>query len=81
MDGMKHWTPVAGMPQGSVISPLLANLYLHGLDELISDAGIHYARFADDFVALCRTRQEAEAAIASAPAQAGEASRLWPDDT
>ena len=63
MDGMNRWTPVAGTPQGSVISPLLANLYLHGLDELLNDAGLHYARFADDFVALCRTRQEAEATL------------------
>jgi len=64
MDGMKRWTPVAGTAQGSVISPLLANLYLHGLDEVISEAGCQYARFADDFVALCHTRQEAEATLA-----------------
>lgn len=33
-DGMKRWTPVSGTPQGAVISPLLANLYLHDLDQL-----------------------------------------------
>ena len=60
MEGMKRWTPIAGTPQGSVISPLMSNLYLHGLDVLLSEAGYRYARFADDFVALCRTRQEAE---------------------
>ncbi len=64
MEGMKRWTPVAGTPQGSVISPLMSNLYLHGLDRLLSEAGYKYARFADDFVALCHTRQEAEAALA-----------------
>lgn len=64
MEGMKRWTPVAGTPQGSVISPLMSNLYLHGLDVLLSEAGQKYARFADDFVALCRTRQEAEAVLA-----------------
>ena len=64
VDGMAHWTPVAGTPQGSVISPLLSNLYLHGLDEVLSESGCKYARFADDFVALCRTRQEAEAILA-----------------
>ena len=64
VDGMAHWTPVAGTPQGSVISPLLSNLYLHGLDEVLSESGCKYARFADDFVALCRTRQDAVAILA-----------------
>jgi len=64
MDGIKRWTPVAGTPQGSVISPLMSNLYLHDLDGLLSEAEHKYARFADDFVALCRTRQEAEAVLA-----------------
>jgi RNA-directed DNA polymerase len=63
MEGMWRWTPVAGTPQGSVISPLLSNLYLHGLDEVLSESGCRYARFADDFVALCRTRLEAEAVL------------------
>jgi RNA-directed DNA polymerase len=82
MDGMKRWTPVAGTPQGSVISPLLANLYLHGLDEHLSEAGYPYARFADDFVALCRTRQEAEAALAMIQAWVEKHGlRLHPDKT
>lgn len=58
--GMNQWTPTAGTPHGSVISPLMSNLYLHGLDELMSNSGAKYVRFADDFVAMCRTRQEAE---------------------
>ena len=60
IEGMKHWTPVAGTPQGSVISPLMANLYLHSLDEMLSSDGHEYVRFADDFVVMCRTRHEAE---------------------
>jgi len=60
IEGMSQWTPVAGTPQGSVISPLMSNLYLHGLDELLSNSDIRYVRFADDFVAMCRTRQDAE---------------------
>jgi RNA-directed DNA polymerase len=59
-EGMKRWTPISGTTQGSVISPLMSNLYLHGLDDLFSEAGVKYVRFADDFVALCRTQQEAE---------------------
>jgi RNA-directed DNA polymerase len=45
MEGMWRWTPVAGTPQGSVISPLLSNLYLHGLDEVLSESGCRYAFF------------------------------------
>ena len=60
IEGMKHWTPVAGTPQGSVISPLMANLYLHGLDEMVSSDEHKYVRFADDFVVMCRTRREAD---------------------
>ena len=63
IEGMKHWTPMAGTPQGSVISPLMANLYLNGLDKLLSTAEHQYVRFADDFVVMCRTRQEAEAVL------------------
>jgi RNA-directed DNA polymerase len=64
LEGLNRWTPVAGTPQGSVISPLMSNLYLHGLDRLMSKGGHRYVRFADDFVALCRTRQEAEGVFA-----------------
>jgi RNA-directed DNA polymerase len=64
LDGMKVWSPVAGTPQGAVISPLLANLYLHPLDVLLNEKGHHMVRYADDFVVLCRSRDEAEAALA-----------------
>lgn len=82
MEGMKRWTPIAGTPQGSVISPLMSNLYLHGLDVLLSEAGYIYTRFADDFVALCRTRQEAEAVLAKIQAWVEQNGlRLHPDKT
>ena len=82
MEGMERWTPIAGTPQGSVISPLMSNLYLHGLDVLMSEAGHRYVRFADDFVALCRTRQEAEAVLATIQAWVEEKGlRLHPDKT
>ena len=52
-----------GSPQGAVISPLLANIYLDPLDAFIAGRGYRMARYADDFVILCRTREEAEAAL------------------
>ena len=63
MDGMERWTPVGGTPQGAVLSPLLANLYLHPLDKLITEAGLKMVRYADDFVILCRSQAEAETAL------------------
>jgi RNA-directed DNA polymerase len=63
MHDMERWTPTGGTPQGAVISPLLANIYLHPLDEVIRMDGYRMARYADDFVILCRTREEADAAL------------------
>ena len=64
LHGMERWTPAGGTPQGAVISPLLANLYLHPLDELLAGKGYRMVRYADDFVVLCRSREDAEAALA-----------------
>jgi len=61
--GMERWTPMAGTPQGAVISPLLANIYLHPLDEVMASRGYRMVRYADDFVVLCKSRGEAEAAL------------------
>jgi RNA-directed DNA polymerase len=61
--GLERWTPSAGTPQGAVISPLLANIYLHPLDELMASRGYRMVRYADDFVVLCKSREEAEAAL------------------
>ena len=60
----ERWTPTAGAPQGAVISPLLANIYLHPLDERMAALGYRMVRYADDFVVLCRSREEAAAALA-----------------
>jgi RNA-directed DNA polymerase len=64
MDDMKRWTPTAGSPQGAVISPLLANIYLHELDVEMREAGLVMIRYADDAVVLCRSREEAQSALA-----------------
>jgi len=51
-----------GVLQGSPLSPLLANIYLHPFDVSILGSGFHLARFADDWVILCPTQERAEAA-------------------
>jgi RNA-directed DNA polymerase len=63
MDGLNEWTPETGTPQGAVISPLLANLYLNPLDHLLAEAGFAMIRYADDFVIMCRSREEADRAL------------------
>jgi RNA-directed DNA polymerase len=63
MDGLEIWTPDQGTPQGAVISPLLANLCLNPLDHLMVQKGYALVRYADDFVILCRSREEAERAL------------------
>lgn len=62
-DGLEEWTPEEGTPQGAVISPLLANVYLHPVDLLMAAAGFEMVRYADDFVIMCRSQAEAEAAL------------------
>jgi len=64
LDGMTEWTPEAGAPQGAVLSPLLSNIYLNPLDHALAQAGFEMVRYADDFVILCRTAEEAERALA-----------------
>ena len=63
LEGLSRWTAETGTPQGAVISPLLANVYLDPLDHLMADGGIEMVRYADDFVLLCRSAQEANAAL------------------
>jgi RNA-directed DNA polymerase len=63
-DGLEHWTPQSGAPQGAIISPLLSNLYLNDLDHTMASAGYQMTRYADDLVIQCQTREEAEAALA-----------------
>ena len=54
---------VKGTPQGGVISPLLANTALDHLDWYLEDQNLHFVRYADDFVVMCKTRKEAEKAL------------------
>lgn len=63
MESCKVWTPAAGTPAGAVLSPLLANIYLHDLDVQMTQGGYRMIRYADDFVILCNTEKEAEKAL------------------
>jgi RNA-directed DNA polymerase len=72
LEELNRWTPEEGTPQGAVISPLLANLYLNPLDHKLAAAGYEMVRYADDFVILCRSPEEAELALALV--------RQWTDD-
>ncbi len=66
LDGATLMHPEAGTPQGGVISPLLANVYLNALDRAWEDGHGGYGvlvRYADDLVVLCRTKAQAEAAL------------------
>jgi RNA-directed DNA polymerase len=63
LDGLREWTPEMGSPQGAVVSPLLSNIYLNPLDHLMAREGFAMVRYADDFVILCRSPEEASRAL------------------
>ncbi|MFB7142118.1 group II intron reverse transcriptase/maturase [Gottfriedia sp. NPDC056225] len=60
--GKKHVT-TQGTPQGGVISPLFSNIYLDSFDHEMVDKGYRLTRFADDWVVLCKTRNDAVKAL------------------
>lgn len=65
LDGLSTWTPEEGTPQGAVISPLLANIYLDPLDHAMAEQGFAMVRYADDFVIMCRSADDAQRALAA----------------
>jgi RNA-directed DNA polymerase len=79
---MARWRPTTGTPQRAVLSPLLANLYLHPLDLLMERNGYKMVRYADDFVILCASEDEAKAALRQVAAWVCENGlTLHPDKT
>lgn len=65
LEELKGWQPTErGTPQGAVVSPMLANLYLNPLDHEMVRRGWEMVRYADDFVVLCRTKEAADAVLA-----------------
>ena len=79
----RNWQPTErGTPQGGVISPLLANLYLDPFDHQMARMGWELVRYADDFVILCRSEAEAHAALGQVQAWVKEAGlSLHPEKT
>jgi RNA-directed DNA polymerase len=64
MDSAKGWQPTEqGTPQGAVISPLLSNIYLNGLDWQMAQSGFEMVRYADDFIVLCSSQEQAQEAL------------------
>lgn len=63
MEATSKWTPEEGIPQGSTVGPLLANIYLHPLDKAMGRVGWEVTRYADDLVIQCRNEGEARAAL------------------
>ena len=63
MEEMESWENESGTPQGGVISPLLANIYLNPLDWLMAESGLEMVRYADDIVVLCRTEEKSQEAM------------------
>jgi RNA-directed DNA polymerase len=82
VDGVRTET-VTGTPQGGVISPLLANIFLHAFDRAWAESGTgELVRYADDFVVLCSSRSQAEEAQRRAAAILGSLGlELHPDKT
>jgi RNA-directed DNA polymerase len=82
LDGLREWTPEEGSPQGGCISPLLSNIYLNPLDHLMAQQGFEMVRYADDFVILCRSPEEAAQALALVQQWTAEAGlKLHPEKT
>ena len=64
MESGKGWQPTeTGTPQGAVISPLLANIYLNPLDHWMAQQGWLMVRYADDFIILCASAEEAQTVL------------------
>ena len=82
METAEGWTPEEGTPQGTVISPLLSNIYLDPLDHRMERSGVEMVRYADDFVILCPSEAEARRALEQVQAWTAEAGlRLHPEKT
>jgi RNA-directed DNA polymerase len=82
LDGLREWTPEEGSPQGGCISPMLSNVSLNPLDHWMTQQGFERVRYADDFVILCRSPEEAATALTLVQQGTAEAGlKLHPEKT
>ena len=63
LDGVTEVETEAGAPQGAVLSPLLSNIYLNPLDHVMAGEGWEMIRYADDFIILCQSQEQAQQAL------------------
>lgn len=81
-DGQRIYPLQRGIPQGSVVSPMLANLFLDELDENLALFGQTLVRYADDFLVLCKSPEQAAEALELTDYLLAELElRLHPDKT
>lgn len=65
-----------GTPQGAVLSPILSNLYLHSFDQFAVSKNVPYVRYADDFLFLTETKEQAEEILAKTESHLKEKLKL-----
>jgi RNA-directed DNA polymerase len=83
LEAGQNWQPTEqGTPQGSVISPLLSNIYLNPLDHQMAQQGYEMVRYADDLVVCCPSEAQAHQALATLSAWVSQAGlKLHPTKT
>lgn len=75
-DHGRQYQPVKGLPQGSPVAPILANLYLTGFDTALEAEAFTHVRYADDFVMLAPQETEARRALGYITTYLGSRLRL-----
>ncbi len=82
LDGLHEWTPEEGSAARSGNQPATCTIYLNPLDHLMAQRGLRMVRYADDFVIMCRSPEDAARALALVQEWTAEAGlKLHPTKT